>query len=500
MNKQQWDSFDHSLLSSVVTIQQSFIGQLDLRTAFARILSELLELTGSDYGFIGEVLYDPDPYLVSHALTDVSWDSESKQFYDQQMAKGFEFRNLNTLFGVSLITHDLVISNDPISDPRSGGLPKGHPPMSSYLGLPFVHDGKMLGLIGIANRPGGYTHKLAAQLEPIAVTCATMINAFRQERQKQQIEAELVAKNQLLDSILLNVRDGIILIDYQGYIETANDAAAALLSVPSEELQQSKIQAHFNAAGSKQFNSKLERFLLTGDLDEFSAHINVRPKNRDGASTQFLEIGISELQLAHRKLFVINLHDVSARKEQESKLEKSNLLLKELSETDDLTALSNRRAFDIILEDNFKKCKRLDLPLMLAIVDIDNFKEYNDHYGHPKGDTALKALAEIFQEKLKRCVDSCARIGGEEFAILVAGSSREEFSSLLLTVDDALAHLAIEHLASAHQQLTISTGCAELSPEMNDGMELYQAADSALYKAKNGGRNQRVWYHANVKS
>ncbi|RMA80998.1 sensor domain-containing diguanylate cyclase [Umboniibacter marinipuniceus] len=498
MNKQQWDSFDHSLLSSVLTIQQSFIGQLDLKSAFSRILSELLTLTGSDYGFIGEIHHDPSPYMIAHALTDVSWDSDSKAFYEQQMAKGFEFRNLNTLFGVSLITQELVISNDPAADPRSGGLPRGHPRMASYLGLPIIHDGKMLGLIGLANRPGGYTSQLAALLEPITFTCATMVNAFRQQQQKQQIEAELLANNQLLDAILLNVRDGIVLADYQGVIEIANAAAAELLCTDAEALTDSHLQDYLNAEGSRLFAAKLKRFLLTGDSDEFSSHINIQPKHRSKGSPQFLELGVSELKLANRKLFVINLHDVSARREQESKLEQANISLRELAETDDLTELSNRRAFDSLLEDNFSKCKRLDLPLMMAIVDIDHFKEYNDHYGHPQGDEALRSLAKIFKSKLKRCVDSCARVGGEEFAILVAGGNRDDFNGLLKSVNKALTKLAIEHRASPFNKLTISIGCSELTRKMTAPAELYQAADNALYEAKNAGRNQRIWHPTNA--
>jgi len=109
-------AWSYGLLNAIVAIQAAFIEESDIRKSFSRMLDSLLELTQSEYGFLGEVLYDGEdqPYLVAHALTDISWDEETRQLYEVNMAKGFEFHNLNTLFGVTLATGDTLISNTPL--------------------------------------------------------------------------------------------------------------------------------------------------------------------------------------------------------------------------------------------------------------------------------------------------------------------------------------------------------------------------------------------------
>lgn len=159
---------------------------------------------------------------------------------------------------------------------------------------------------------------------------------------------------------------------------------------------------------------------------------------------------------------------------------------KKLSVVDKLTALPNRRSYDEILRKELSIAKRHDYNLTLAILDIDFFKKYNDHYGHPQGDIALQRVASKLMECLKRPNDFVFRIGGEEFALLFSGASVDE-SKLFL---DQLC-LAIEDLHIAHQQsdvseyLTMSIGAYVLQPpENSDAQALYIAADKALYDAK----------------
>lgn len=184
-------------LGALARAQSRFIAESDPRTTFNELLDILLELTGSEYGFIGEVLRTGEgkPYLRTHAITNIAWNEETQAFYARYAATGLEFHSIDTLFGAVLVTGETVIANDPANDPRGAGTPPGHPPLLSFLGLPFLFAGVMVGMVGIANRPGGYDAAVVQYLEPFRTTCASLVAAFRNQRRRQEAEAELRTLN-----------------------------------------------------------------------------------------------------------------------------------------------------------------------------------------------------------------------------------------------------------------------------------------------------------------
>ena len=109
------------------------------REIFDSLLEKLLDITDSEYGFIGEILHKDDhtPYLKTYAITNIAWNHDTRKLYKENVRNGLEFHNLDTLFGITIRTGEVVISNNPGDDPRSGGLPKGHPSLDAYLGLPL---------------------------------------------------------------------------------------------------------------------------------------------------------------------------------------------------------------------------------------------------------------------------------------------------------------------------------------------------------------------------
>ncbi len=180
------------LFDSIRKAQSLYIRHGDREQIFATLLETLISLTDSEYGFIDEVRRDDDgtPYKVSLALSNVAWDEGSKRLYDQLVARNREFRNLNNLAGAPVLTGRLVIANEPHADPRSGGLPAGHPPLRTFLGVPLYFGDDLVGVAGVANRPGGYDERIAAFLEPFASTCAGIIHAVRvEERERRNIAA-----------------------------------------------------------------------------------------------------------------------------------------------------------------------------------------------------------------------------------------------------------------------------------------------------------------------
>jgi PAS domain S-box-containing protein len=184
-----------ALLDAVRQIQSSYIGGTDPKNAYEQMLATLLHVTHSAYGFVGEIRHDEagKPYLKAHAVTNIAWNEETRRLYAENAAQGLEFRNLDTLFGAAITSGEPVIANNPAADPRSAGSPEGHPPLKSFLGVPLYAGQDMVGLMGVANRAGGYDETIVNFLEPLTGACGAVIAAIHADAQQTSAEAELRA-------------------------------------------------------------------------------------------------------------------------------------------------------------------------------------------------------------------------------------------------------------------------------------------------------------------
>lgn len=210
MSLQNSSLSEEQLLNAVTRALSQYISETDPYILFNGLLNELLELTKSEYGFIGEVFHshNNDPYIKSYATTDISWDEDTQQLYNKMKKKGMEFSKLDSLYGTVLKTGEAVISNQPSTDPRSYGIPKGHPPLNKFLGLPFYSSRELLGVVGIANRRGGYEQWLVEYLKPFLTTCGNLIQAYRNNLKLQQIKIELIQYQQRLTELGENISLG----------------------------------------------------------------------------------------------------------------------------------------------------------------------------------------------------------------------------------------------------------------------------------------------------
>lgn len=165
----------------------------------------------------------------------------------------------------------------------------------------------------------------------------------------------------------------------------------------------------------------------------------------------------------------------------------------ELSIRDGLTGLYNRRYFDQVSQQQFELAKRHRVALALAIMDIDFFKKYNDHYGHQAGDHALRAVAKAIQNALRRGSDQLFRVGGEEFAILVSIDQAEELAPLMEKINQAVRDLQLPHSANPSGYVSISIGATLISNGHWVNVDTaYKRADACLYQAKETGRDRAV--------
>ena len=176
------------------------------------------------------------------------------------------------------------------------------------------------------------------------------------------------------------------------------------------------------------------------------------------------------------------------------KLKIANKKLENASYTDSLTNLHNRRYFNFIYDREVKRAKRNKSYITFMMLDIDYFKQYNDTYGHVEGDYALKSVAKVLKDKLKRPGDYVFRLGGEEFGILLSDTDETNSANLAREICDGVREREIKHEASkVNQFLTISIGvvCC-IADEALDEEVLISRADEMLYEAKESGRDRYI--------
>jgi diguanylate cyclase (GGDEF)-like protein len=162
--------------------------------------------------------------------------------------------------------------------------------------------------------------------------------------------------------------------------------------------------------------------------------------------------------------------------------------LEELSVTDPLTGLTNRRKFDAAIDDEWRRAQRRGSPMALLMIDADHFKQFNDSHGHQAGDQMLIGIAVCIADSVHRAGDCAARFGGEEFAVLLPGLSAHDALSVAESIRGKVARWSLDQAG-----VTISVGVASLIPAPSvHWSELVEAADKALYAAKENGRNVSV--------
>jgi diguanylate cyclase (GGDEF)-like protein len=218
-------------------------------------------------------------------------------------------------------------------------------------------------------------------------------------------------------------------------------------------------------------------------------------------ATDFVSKPIEEYELRARVRSCLRLkHEIDRRKAREKELLEAthqlsdlNKILAKMSLLDSLTAIPNRRCFDESLDQEWKRAYRNGGNLALILCDIDYFKQYNDTYGHQRGDYCLQRIAQALKSALKRPGDLVARYGGEEFAIVLPHTSALQAATICNNIRTAIRDQGIEHSASQVSPLvTVSMGVASTEPSLTkmSTETLLSLSDAALYLAKQQGRDQ----------
>jgi PAS domain S-box-containing protein len=312
------------LLRAITQAQSYFISDVKPRILFEELLSNLLILTKSEYGFIGEIRHRQNniPYLKTHAITNIAWNEETRKFYEDNIENGLEFDNLNTLFGKVITTGEPVISNDPYHDPRRGGLPEGHPPLNAFLGLPFYQSNRLIGMVGIANRKGGYDEQMIHYLQPFLATCANIIEAYRVNKQRLQIENALRDSESKNRAILKTMIGSIIVIDSKGIVEFFNPAAEEIFGYSADDIIGHNVNRLMPEPYNNEHDTYLNNYLTTGQRKVIGIGREVVAKRKDGSLFP-IELAVNEMKEGDELKFVGRIIDMTERKAAEQALIKA---------------------------------------------------------------------------------------------------------------------------------------------------------------------------------
>lgn len=221
--------------------------------------------------------------------------------------------------------------------------------------------------------------------------------------------------------------------------------------------------------------------------------LRYRTQHRDGRYL-WMEANIRTLRdekSGKPNAFVANVRDISRRVDAEEKLAEAHQQVQEQAQRDSLTELANRRRFDEQLEKEWRRGRRTGNPLALLMVDIDNFKCINDTYGHRAGDACLQALGSILRQVARRPGDLAARYGGDEFAVLLPDVDSVTASTLAESICLKVRHQLFQAGIGRAVTITVSVGVAAQIPSHDARADrLVEAADRALYTAKQDGRDR----------
>lgn len=306
-----------------------------------------------------------------------------------------------------------------------------------------------------------------------------------------------------LESILSSINMGLIVVDSDENILLWNDWIVRHGEISAELTSGTTITTAFKEPPSAAFMSTLRNALAYGLPAVLSNALHRSPLALYSPSDNATEkvrmhqsIAITPLPKTHGKsCCLIQITDSSTSIKREKMLRSHSEILKRDATTDSLTGIYNRRFFDEHYKMALGQSVRQKLPLSVFMVDIDFFKEYNDYYGHPMGDKTLVRVATMLKAQLSRSSDVVARYGGEEFILMLPNMPEEYAIAFAEKLRLAIWEMTIPHLKSRlGKQVSVSIGISTYDQIDQACMaSLIEAADAALYKAKQHGRNQ-VFY------
>jgi diguanylate cyclase (GGDEF)-like protein/PAS domain S-box-containing protein len=325
----------------------------------------------------------------------------------------------------------------------------------------------------------------------LALTALIAITGFyliRQMRQRQRLVSALIAKEADFRLLAEGSSDMVTRIGLDERLLYVSPSCVSVVGWDSEQLTGTPALAGVRAEDLPSVNETVAA-LKRGEIAEARIAYRTRHRNKE-------EIWIESTMRVTRKLGTGTIDGVVAISRDVTMQKSAEEKLTILAAIDGLTDLANRRQFDERLKDEWARARREGASLSLLLIDVDNFKKFNDLYGHQSGDACLKSIAQVLAMQARRPADLAARYGGEEFVLLLPETDEAGCRQIGERIRKGLSDLAMSHdLNLPSKKVTVSIGAAIVSPRavnFDNGSLLVEAADRALYAAKEFGRDRLV--------
>ncbi|WP_051296518.1 diguanylate cyclase [Anaeroarcus burkinensis] len=430
------------------------------------VLQKSQALTESQHGFVSSI--DPKTNAhVSDTLTEMRKDVCSVSSALYALPEG-PHHFYHGLWGHSLNTREAYFTNHPGEHPAARGLPEGHVPLINFLSAPVMFAGELLGQIALANSSRDYTQEDLEVISKIGKVYAIVLHNKQQENELRNSEERfrLMIDGAPFPIVVCGLEEYSILY--------SNQLAASFFNISQEEAMLLKITDFYVV--------QKERLKMFAELRKQGRVLGreLQLKNRKG-QIFWVIVSAVKMEWFGKPVVMVAINDISARKKMEEELQR-------LATTDTLTGILNRRQFFILAEQEVERSRRYGRTLALLLYDIDHFKQVNDTFGHQAGDIVLRELAKLVHEQLRRN-DIEGRVGGEEFAVLLPETTISEAVVLAERIRRIIENFAI-NIGETSLHITASFGVTAVKENDVALDSIYKRADSALYEAKNAGRNR----------
>ncbi|CAM4170891.1 EAL domain-containing protein [Vreelandella rituensis] len=462
-----------SLEHAILRAQACFLEESDNQLAFEQLLKDILELTESEYGFIGEIQCreDGSRFLKTHAITDNVSEKTYHDFFADHSSVDMAFNHPDSALCLAMHQGEVVISNAPETNIESS-LPLEHPPLNAFLGIPILVDNTPIAMLGLANRSEGYTHALIEFLAPLLGSIGQLIKNLSIQRRYRQ-DQQAIAR---LSMVAKQTSNGVMITDAQGGIEWINESFSRLSGYSLDEIKGQR-PSHLleGPKTDKQTSRRFSRALAQGKSIEGEL-LNYR---KDG-STYWVHVNCNPLSpMDHMACGFISIHsDISTAKAHADALYSAAYL-------DELTGLPNQRLINEKLQHFTRQADYKGATLLVQVLDLDDFKRINDLLGHDIGDGVLKLMGKRLQEAIGE-IGIVGRLGGDEFVVI--------WPTDLPTpplVDAIGLPFTIE---GQRLKVTTSSGITHYPQDSADPDTLIRHAYQALYQAKALGAANTTHY------
>jgi hemerythrin-like metal-binding protein len=257
------------LLDAISNAHAHYSQDIDPRVFLDVLMSDVIDLTDSEYGILGEIRHqaDGEPFMKLLSVPKLAWSEQNQSFIETKTPPDQEFKNMNTLFGEAITTGEVVIANDPAHDPRSGGLPEGHPPINTFLCIPLWADEEPAYIIGVANRPHGYNQSLVEFLQPLLSAYHHLFNTYVIDTEKREALASLGQSKLKIRNLLLPLID----YEHEELVTLINECYEQIECGPDVEMIEEQLNRIYS--GIERHFSNEEELMKNSTYADRKAHL-----------------------------------------------------------------------------------------------------------------------------------------------------------------------------------------------------------------------------------